>query len=111
MGLVDDGEDFFFAEQEVELFIELHFRAGVLADENLVADLDVEGDFLAVLVEGTGAKGNDLGFLWLLLGGVGDDDASLDFFGLFDALEEDAITEGLDARFGVFGHVDVLGRG
>ena len=94
MRLFDDGENLFFAEKEVDHFVELHFGAGVLADEDLVADLDVEGDLLAVLVEGAGAEGNDLGFLRFLLGGVRDDNAALDFFSLFDALEEDAVAEG-----------------
>jgi hypothetical protein len=34
--LFDDGEDLFFAEEEVDLFVELHFRAGILADQDEV---------------------------------------------------------------------------
>jgi len=95
-GLFDDGEDFFFAEEEVDLVVQLHFRTGVLADENLVADFHGEGDLLTVLVDRASTERNDLGFLRLLLGGVRDDDAALDFFSFLDALHEHAICEGAE---------------
>ena len=40
--VVDDGEDFVFAHDEVFLAIELDFLAGVLAEQDGVAGLDVE---------------------------------------------------------------------
>jgi hypothetical protein len=53
-------------------------RAGArpFAEQDAVADLDVDGDELAALVAAAGSNGDDLALLWLLLGGVGNDDAT-----------------------------------
>jgi hypothetical protein len=45
--------------------------------------------------------------LWFFFGRIRDDDATLDFFALLDALNENAISEGLYFEFGVFGHSGV----
>ena len=49
---------------------------------------------LAALVAGPGPDGDDLAFLRLLLGGVGDDDAALGLFLAFEALDDDAVVQG-----------------
>jgi hypothetical protein len=49
--LLDDGEDFFLAEDEVLHVVDLDLGSGVLADEDAVALLDVQGKLLAVLVD------------------------------------------------------------
>src|SRR6185503_973256 len=60
-----------------ELFtVELDFGARPLAEQHPVAGLEVERNQLAGLVARTGANGNDLALLRLLLGGVRDDDAA-----------------------------------
>src|SRR5690606_13836908 len=79
-------------DQEV-LAVEAHFRARPLSDQDLVAGLHVERTDLAVLVPGAGADGDDLGLHWLLLGGIGDDDAARrSLFGL-NAADEDAVVQ------------------
>ena len=50
---------------------------------------DIEA--LAVLLDFSGAHGDDLALLRLLLGAVGDDDPSDLLFALFDALYDDAV--------------------
>ncbi len=81
--------------------LDLHFGAGVLADQDLVAGLDGHGDALAVFGELAFAHRHDLGFHGLLLGGIGDDDPSLDRFGGLAALEQDTIVKGLDCHVGL----------
>ena len=53
----------------------------------------VNVDFLAVVVDFAGAEGDDFAFLRLFLGGVGNDDAALFGFFLFDRLHEHAVSE------------------
>src|SRR5690606_29579984 len=48
----------FFHDQQV-LAVELDLGAGPLAEQDAVADLDVEGDDLAVFVTGAGTHGLD----------------------------------------------------
>ena len=48
--LLEDAEDFFFAHDEEVFAIELDLGAGVLAEEDGVASLDVEREDLAFVV-------------------------------------------------------------
>ena len=95
----DHAKDVILADQRVLFVVELHLGATVFADEDAVADLDLEGLGLAVLVILAGAKGNDLGLLGLLLSGVRDDDATADLFLFLEVLHQDAIADGLDVYF------------
>ena len=79
-------------DQEVFTF-ELHLGAGPFAEQDAVADLDVERLQLAGIVTRAGADGEDFAFLRLFLRGVGDDDPALGLFLLLDAADEDAIAE------------------
>src|SRR5690606_22223685 len=87
------------ADQRVLLLVKLHLGAAVLADEDAVADLDLEGLNLAVFVLLAGAEGDDLGLLRLFLGGIGNDDATANLFLFLDVLHQDAIADGLDVYF------------
>src|SRR4051812_32807168 len=90
-GSADDGEDLVLAEDHVVLVVDADLAAGVLADENLVALLDVGRDTLTVVGDLAGSHGDHLGMLRLLLGGVGDDDAPADLLLLLDPLGQHAI--------------------
>src|SRR5918998_3200690 len=76
-GLLDHAHDVGLLHDEELLAVDADLRAGPLAEQDAVADLDVERLDLAVLVPRAGADGDDLAFLRLLLGGVGNDDAAL----------------------------------
>src|SRR5712691_7288165 len=90
--LLENGEDVFLAHDQIFLVFDLHFGAGVLAEQDLVAGLDVERDLLAVVTDLAVAGGDDLALLRLFLGGIGDDDASLDLL-LLQALHENAVVQ------------------
>ena len=53
----------------------------------------VNSTFLPSVIHLAGAEGDDFAFLRLFFGGIGNDDAALFDFFLFDRLHEDAITE------------------
>src|SRR5687767_6060647 len=72
----DDAEDVAFLHDQQVLAVELDLGAGPFAEQDLVARLDVERSDGAVLAARAGADGDDLAFLGLLLGGVGDDDSA-----------------------------------
>jgi len=95
----DDAEDVVFADERELLLVELDLGPAVLADEDAVADLHLEGDDLASLVALAGAKGDDLGLLGLLFGAIRDDDASADLLFVLEMLHEDAITDRSDFNF------------
>jgi hypothetical protein len=70
LGLANhDCEHVASAENQVLLATELDLGAAVLAKQNLVAYRHVNRDALASVVEAAWTYGNNLGLLWLLLGG------------------------------------------
>jgi hypothetical protein len=73
--------------------VDLDFGATVFRDKDLVADFDIELDLFAIVVEFAGTDRNDRPFLRLLFRGVGNDDASLLEFFLFERLNQHAIAE------------------
>src|SRR5881397_482418 len=91
--LLENGEDVFLAHDEVLFVVDLDLGARVLPEQDLVAGLHVEGDLLAVVADLAVADGDHLGFLRLLLGGIGNDDpALLDLF-LLEPLDEDTVMQ------------------
>ena len=75
--LGEDREDVVLAEEDELLAVDLDLGARVLAEQDLVAGLHVEGNDLAVLEDRARADGDDDALEGLLLRGVGDDDPSL----------------------------------
>src|SRR5262245_32504550 len=92
--LLNHPEHVLLAEDELVLALDLDLRAGVLAEQNGVARLDVERPHLAVLEHLAVAYRDDLGAERLLLGSVGDDDASPSLVLLFLPLNQQPILKG-----------------
>src|SRR5690606_26985488 len=73
--------------------VDLHLGAAVLREQHLVAGLDLEGLDLAVLVALAGADGDHLALDRLLLGGVGDEEASGRLLLLVEALDDHPVVQ------------------
>jgi len=91
--LLYDSQHFLFPHDEELFAVDLDLGAGVLAEQDLVAGLDVEGEDLAFIVGLAFAHGDDFAFLGLFLGAIGDDDATADGFALLQTSDEDAVVE------------------
>src|SRR5438094_366050 len=91
--LLENREDVFLAQDEVLLVVQLDLRAGVLSEEDLVAGLHLEENLLAVVADISGAHGDDLALLRLLLRRVRDNDPALLDLSLLKALDQDAIVQ------------------
>src|SRR5213594_5240709 len=91
--LLENGEDVFLAQDEIFLVVDLDLGAGVLAEQDLVGGLHVEGDPLAVVADLTSPDGDYLALLRLLLGRVRDDDPAPADLLLLEPLDEDAVVQ------------------
>src|SRR5882724_1080860 len=98
----DDAEDVVLAHDQVRLVVDLDFGAAVFRNENLVSFLHGEIDFLAVIVDFTGAKSDDFALLRFFLFGIGNNDPALFHFLLFNRMHQHPIAE----RF----HIDCCHR-
>jgi hypothetical protein len=88
-------------EQAQLLLTNLDGASAELRNQHLVTRLYAGSDALSILVKGAGADGEDLGFVELLDGRLGEEDAGCGLgFGL-DALDEDAVEEGRNAADGL----------
>ena len=79
-------------DQEI-LAVDLDLGARPLAEQDAVADLEVDRDQLAGLVAATRADGDDFALRGLFLGGVGNDDAAGGLLLGIDALDDDAVVK------------------
>src|SRR5262245_12918456 len=75
--------------------VDFHFRAGVLPDQDAIADLHLHRDALAVLVEAPRADGDDLALERLLLRRIRDDDSAFHFLLGFHPADQYAVIERL----------------
>src|SRR3984893_12205688 len=88
---VNDGQHLVLAHDEVLLAIELDLLARVLAEEDQIARLDIEGNALALVVDLGVAGREGPAFLRLLFGRAGDDDPADLLLALFEALNDEPI--------------------
>src|SRR5215471_15686672 len=88
-------------DQEI-LAVELDLGARPLAEQHLVADLDVDRDQLAGLVAPARADRHHLALRRLLLGAVRNDDAAGGLLLGVDAAHDHPVMQG--AEFAAFGH-------
>ncbi len=91
--LVKHAHDVGLLHDQELLAVDLDLGPRPLAEQNAVADLDIDGDELAGLVTATGADGDDLALRGLYLGGVWNDDAAGRLLLGIDALDDDAVVK------------------
>src|SRR6476620_2084355 len=80
--------------------VELHLGAGPLAEQNLVAGLDVDRDELAVFIATAGADSDNFALHWLFLGGVGNDDPASGLVLGFNTLDDHAVVQRAELELG-----------
>jgi hypothetical protein len=91
------------AEKRILILTNLDGRTTKLGDQNLVTGLDGRSNALAIAVESTRANSEDLCFVELLDGGLGEEDATGSLGLGLDALDEDAVEEGSEGLDGLGG--------
>src|SRR5438105_2392522 len=89
----DDAHDVFLAHHEELIALDLDGLARVLAEQDTVANLDVDRNQLALVILLALADGDDLALVGLLCGGVGNDDATRGLALFFDALDDHAVVQ------------------
>src|SRR4051794_36753276 len=87
----DLRQDVRLAEDQNLVGAELDLGAAVLAEDDLVALVEIHGDVLPVLVAGAGADGQDAAALRLLLGRVRQDDPARRRLLLVEDLDDQAV--------------------
>src|SRR3954447_9653384 len=92
--IADDlGQDVRLAQDQNLIGAELDLGPAVLAEDDLVALVEIHLDVLAVLVPGTGADGEDAAALRLLLRRIRKDDAADGRLLLLEDLDDQAIAK------------------
>src|SRR6185503_15682726 len=99
-----DAEDVFLLHDEVLFAIQRDLAPRVLAEQDPVARLHREGNALPFFGHPAGPDGDDLAFLGLLLGGVGDHDAAALDLSLLEALHQNAVVERTKGRLHCLSH-------
>src|SRR5690606_35805203 len=89
--LLDHGEDFFLADDEQLFAIDFHRLAGVLAEQHLVASLQVDRQHFTVFGLLARANGHDFALIRLFGGAVGNDDARGSLALVVQAFDDHAI--------------------
>src|ERR1051326_2405000 len=92
-GLLQDPHDVALFHDQILDPVELDLRAGPFAEQHAVPGLEIDRAELARLVAAAGADADDFTLLRLLLGGIGNDDATGGLFLGLDALDDDAIVK------------------
>src|SRR6266496_3737844 len=93
LGLDQHTHNVALFHDEVLDAIDFDLGARPFAEQDTIADLDVDGDELAALVAAAGSNGDDLALLRLLLGGVGNDDATSGLRLGVDSLDDNAVVK------------------
>src|SRR5687767_5549347 len=94
--LLDDGQDVAVLQDQKLVVIELELGAGVLLEEDLLADCDLDLLARPVVQGATRADGQDGALLRALLGGVRQDDAALGHLLAGGRLDDHIAAQGLE---------------
>src|SRR5215470_13412976 len=89
IALAEHAHDVGLLHDQELLAIELDFGAGPLAEQDAVADLEIDRDQLASLVAAARTDTGHFALRWLFLRGIGNDDASLGLLLGVDTLDHD----------------------
>src|SRR5258708_5178228 len=90
---LDHTHDVGLLHDQKVLAVNLDLGAGPFAEQHPVARFEFERHQLAALVPSARPHGDDLALLWLLLDGVGNNDAALRLFLSFDAADDDTVVQ------------------
>ncbi len=99
----EDREQVVFLHHQQLDAVQLHFGAAVLAEQHLVADLDLRRADLAVVQHLAGADGDDFALDRLLGGRIRDHDPAGGQLLFFHALDDHAVVQRLDIGHGNLG--------
>src|SRR6266567_4490372 len=94
--LCDDAHDVVFTHHEVLGAFDFHGLPGELAEQDAVADFDIERAHLAVFEDLAFADGDDFALVGLLRDVVGNDDSACGFALLIETLHHNAVVQGTD---------------
>src|SRR4051812_11130150 len=92
-GALDHGEQVVFLHDQQLVAVDLDGLAGILAEEDAVADGNVQGDDFALVVLAAGADGQHFTLVGLFGGVVGDHDAGRRLGFVFQALDDHAVVQ------------------
>jgi hypothetical protein len=109
--LLDDSEEVFFAHHQQLIAIDLDGLAAVLAEQDPVADADVQRNEIALVIALARADGQDFTLIGLFGGVVGDDDSGSGLGFLFKALDDHTIMQRTKFHLISFGFPDGKGLG
>src|SRR6266581_5322793 len=94
--LCDDTHDVVFAHYQILGALDLHRLAGELAEQDAVADLDVQRTHFPVFEDLALADRDDFALVGLLGDVVGNDDAACGFALFIETLHHNAVVQGTD---------------
>src|SRR5580692_10573207 len=109
--LSQHAHDVAFLHDQQFLAVELDFGAGPFAEQDAVADLEVDRDQLAGFIPAAGSHRRDFALRGLFLGGVGNDDAALGLLFSVDTFDHDTVMQWAKCGFshdGSFGGLILL---
>src|SRR4029079_7568404 len=86
---IRDGEDVVLLHDEVLDTLQLDFLARVLSKQDRVSRFDIERHPFANLVAFAEASRQHRALLWLLLGGIGNDDGASALVGVFEGWNDE----------------------
>src|SRR5262249_55794361 len=91
--LFDHPHDVALLRDDKILAVNFDLGTRPFSEQHSIADFDIQRMQFAVIAPRTRPSGNDFAFHWLLLGGIGDDDAALRLLLLLDAADQNAILQ------------------
>src|SRR6185503_13359340 len=103
-GLADDRKHIGFAEDEERIAVECDFGSAVLTIENLVANLELHGNALVLLVA-TRADSDYFSLHRLFLGGVRNEKSAAHLLGFLERANDDPVRERCNVGAGLCGHI------
>ncbi len=93
-----NGQYFVLAQDQQLLAVKLDFAARILAEQDVVAGLDRHFEAGAVFKDLSVSDGNHDAFLWLLFGGIWNDDPTLGLLGSINPSYQNPIMQRSEAH-------------
>src|SRR3954463_12281480 len=108
-GDVEHAHDVALLHDQEIFTVDLDLGAGPLAEQDAVADLEVDRDQLAGFVAAARTNGGDFALRGLFLGAVRNDDAASSLLFGVDTLDHDAVVKRTEFHAVLLYHFGILG--